>query len=75
MKLGANNEISTLIGVSSPSVIITKDKLPTLSNNNVPYEILLPANSTISLNYNGKFSIAPYIAVDLKAATEVKLGN
>ncbi|MDM7321205.1 MAG: hypothetical protein P3W91_005685 [Fervidobacterium sp.] len=75
LKLGANNEISTLIGVSSPSVIITKDKLPTLSNNNVPYEILLPANSTISLNYNGKFSIAPYIAVDLKAATEVKLGN
>jgi len=75
LKLGANNEISTLIGVSSPSVIITKDKLPALSNNNVPYEILLPANSTISLNYNGKFSIAPYIAVDLKAATEVKLGN
>jgi hypothetical protein len=75
LKLGANNEISTLIGVSSPIVTITKDKLPAISNNNVPYEILLPANSTISLNYNGKLSIAPYIAVDLKVATEVKLGN
>jgi hypothetical protein len=75
LKLGANNEISTLIGVSSPIVIITNDKLPAISNNNVPYEILLPANSTISLNYNGKLSIAPYIAVDLKVATEVKLGN
>lgn len=75
LKLGTNNEISTLIGVSSPIVTITKDKLSAISNNNVPYEILLPANSTISLNYNGKFSIAPYIAVDLKAATEVKLGN
>ncbi|WP_448376022.1 hypothetical protein [Fervidobacterium sp.] len=75
LKLGANDEVNTLIGVSSPIVEITKQKLQAISNNNVPYEILLPKNSAISLNYNGKLSIAPYIAADLKVATEVKLGN
>ncbi|WP_448378539.1 hypothetical protein [Fervidobacterium sp.] len=75
LKLGANDEVSTLIGVSSPIVEITKEKLQAISSSNVPYEILLPANSTVSLNYDGKLSIAPYIAVDLKVATEVKLGN
>ncbi|AFG35961.1 hypothetical protein QQE94_08960 [Fervidobacterium pennivorans subsp. shakshaketiis] len=75
LKLGSNDEVSTLIGVSQPIVTIPNDKLQVISNSNVPYKILLPASSTISLNYNGKLNIAPYIAVDLKVATEVKLGN
>lgn len=75
LKLGGNDGISVLIGVSSPIVEIKKEHIEAISDDDVPYEILLPANSTVSLNYDGKLSIAPYIAVDLKVATEVRLGN
>ncbi|MGC9772327.1 hypothetical protein [Fervidobacterium islandicum] len=75
LKLGQNGEVEVLLSDSVPTIGVNKDDIETLAKNNTPYQILLPKNSNIALNYNGKLSVAPYIAVELKVATEVKLGN
>jgi len=36
---------------------------------------LVPKGQSVSLNYNGAINAVPYIAVELKVATEVKIGN
>jgi len=75
LKLGPNGEINTLLGNSAPEIVVENENIGAISNESVPYQILIPKNSTISLNYNGVLKIAPYVAVHLKVATEVNLGN
>jgi len=75
LKLGPNGEINTLLGNSAPEIEVKNENIGAISNERVPYQILIPKNSTISLNYNGVLKIAPYVAVHLKVATEVNLGN
>lgn len=52
---------------------IPKEKLELIAKTDTPWEIIVPEDKTISLNYNGVLSIAPYIAVDLEVATSVNL--
>jgi len=75
LKLGPNGEINTLLGNSAPETVVENENIGAISKESVPYQILIPKNSTISLNYNGVLKIAPYVAVHLKVATEVNLGN
>jgi len=52
---------------------IPKEKLQALATSSTPWEIIVPEGKTVSLNYNGVLSIAPYLAVELEVATSVSL--
>ncbi|ABS61548.1 hypothetical protein [Fervidobacterium nodosum] len=52
---------------------IPKEKLQALATSSTPWEIIVPEGETVSLNYNGVLSIAPYLAVELEVATSVSL--
>ncbi|AMW33456.1 hypothetical protein NA23_09570 [Fervidobacterium islandicum] len=75
LKLGPNGEVNVTLTDTVTSVTVDKAKIISIAKSNTPYQILLPKDKNIALNYTGKLSVAPYIAVDLKVATEVKLGN
>lgn len=63
------------IGTVNWSMALTPDQMRDIAAGGVTYKILVPEGQSVSLNYNGAINAVPYIAVDLKVATEVRLGN
>ncbi len=60
---------------TNPEITLGSDQLRDIASDGANYMIIIPMNQSVSLNYNGALKAVPYIAVDLKVATEVKLGN
>lgn len=73
LKKGSTEILSTDISTIDPVISLTKEQLQQLGEGGVSYEILVPKDQNLALNYNGLLQMAPYIAVELKVATEVKL--
>ena len=73
LKKGSSEILSTDISTSNPVISLTQAQLKTLSDGGVNYEIWVPKDQNLSLNYSGLLQLAPYIAVELNVATEVKL--
>ncbi|MGQ9856399.1 MAG: hypothetical protein ACUVQF_06650 [Fervidobacterium sp.] len=74
-KLKLGDDVTITLTDTEPTIELDKAQIEALADTAVPYKIMLPADSTISLNYNGQLNIAPYLSVDLKVATEVSLGQ
>ncbi|MEJ5257291.1 MAG: hypothetical protein WHS64_03490 [Fervidobacterium sp.] len=72
-KLKLGDDVTITLTDTQPTIELNKAQIETLADTAVPYKIMLPANSTIALNYNGQLNVAPYLSVDLKVATEVSL--
>lgn len=67
--------LSEDIGTGIWSMALTPDQMTSIAAGGVTYKILVPKGQSVSLNYNGAINAVPYIAVELKVATEVKIGN
>lgn len=73
-----NNEGTILfedIGTDNPSIMLTPDQMRSIAAGNVKYKILVPEGQAVSLNYSGVINAVPYIAVELKVATEVRVSS
>ena len=67
--------LSGNIAADSPSIVLTPDQMRSIAAGDVKYKILVPEGQSVSLNYNGAINAVPYIAVELKVATEVRVSN
>lgn len=74
-KSNGDEILSGDISTANPSIILTSEQIRSIATGGVKYKILVPKDQSVSLNYNGAINAIPYIAVELKVATEVKLGN
>jgi len=74
-KSNGDEILSGDIATDNPSVVLTPDQMTSIAAGGVTYKILVPKGQSVSLNYNGAINAVPYIAVELKVATEVKIGN
>jgi len=74
-KSNGDEILSGNIAAANPSVVLTPDQMRSIAAGDVKYKILVPEGQSVSLNYNGAINAVPYIAVELKVATEVRLGN
>ncbi len=54
-------------------VELPKETLALLANDEIPWEIIVPGDKSIMLNYNGALNVAPYLAVELDVATNISL--
>ncbi|HRV37942.1 MAG TPA: hypothetical protein P5156_04625 [Fervidobacterium sp.] len=63
------------IGTVNWSMALTPDQMRDIAAGGVTYKILVPEGQSVSLNYNGAINAVPYIAVELKVATEVRVSN
>ncbi|HOQ39127.1 MAG TPA: hypothetical protein PK574_01860 [Fervidobacterium sp.] len=74
-KSNGDKMLSGDIATANPSIVLTSEQIRSIAAGGVKYKILVPKGQSVSLNYNGAINAVPYIAVELKVATEVKLGN
>ncbi|MGB4263050.1 MAG: hypothetical protein WBJ29_05885, partial [Fervidobacterium sp.] len=74
-KSNGDKILSGDISTANPSIVLTSEQIRSIATGGVKYKILVPKDQSVSLNYNGAINAIPYIAVELKVATEVKLGN
>ncbi|MEN3041977.1 MAG: hypothetical protein ABDH59_01520, partial [Fervidobacterium sp.] len=73
LKEGTTEILNTEISSVHPEITLTKEQVQRLGSGGISYEIIVPKDQKVSLNYTGKLAMAPYIAVELSVATEVKL--
>lgn len=73
LKEGTTEILNTDISSAHPVITLTKEQMQRLGSGGISYEIIVPKDQKVSLNYTGKLAMAPYIAVELSVATEVKL--
>lgn len=74
-KSNGDEILSGDIATDNPSVVLTPDQMRSIAAGDVKYKILVPEGQSVSLNYNGAINAVPYIAVELKVATEVRVSN
>lgn len=74
-KSNGDEILSGDISTANPSIVLTSEQIRSIATSGAKYKILVPKGQSVSLNYNGAINAIPYIAVELKVATEVKLGN
>lgn len=74
-KSNGDEILSGNIATDNPSVVLTPDQMRSIAAGDVKYKILVPEGQSVSLNYNGAINAVPYIAVELKVATEVRVSN
>ena len=72
---GENEILTSYVDITKPEIMLEPDQLREIASGGVNYMIVIPKSQSVNLNYNGILQAVPYIAVDLKVATEVRLGN
>ncbi len=72
---GTNTILTSDIAKANPSILLTPDQMRSIATGNVKYKILVPEGQAVSLNYSGVINAVPYIAVELKVATEVRVSS
>jgi len=73
LKKSDNVLLNTSISTDKPTISLNANQINEIISGNVKYVVSVPINNELSLNYNGRLEMVPYLYVELDAPVEVPL--